>query len=125
MPSRKPFSNPFPPPYGQTHCLLRFFHPCRGAVLRWAAAHDPQEEAKTAMLELADLTEGFATGSPPDPQSVLGYESRIIKLYCLLGEQMAHKFGAKEKAYLARKVEQARQHAHGRVQLEMTSKDSE
>src|SRR5215210_1346273 len=83
------------------------------------------EEAKAAMLELADLTEGIARGEPPDVHSVLGYQAKMIRYHCLLGEQMSRTFGAKERAYLGRKIAQAEHHEHGRVTLELTSKDAE
>lgn len=83
------------------------------------------DQAKQAMLNLHNLTIGFRSGSPPDPHSVLGYQSEIMWLYAQLGEEMAKTFGSKERAYLTRKIEQARLHAHGRVEMKLTSKDAE
>jgi hypothetical protein len=83
------------------------------------------DQAKDALLDLADLTEGIAHGAPPDVHSVLGYQSKMIRFYTLIGEEMAKKFGNKERSYLARKIEQAKQHERGRIDLKLTSKDSE
>src|SRR5438128_1490974 len=83
------------------------------------------EEAKGAMLDLAELTSGFGRGAPPDPFSVLGYQSNLVRLYALLGQEMSRKFGTKENAYLSRKLAQAEQHTRGRIDLKLTSKDSE
>src|SRR4051794_20757846 len=83
------------------------------------------DEAKQALLDLSELTEGIARGEPPDVHGVLGFQSRMVRYHALVGEEMARKFGAKERAYLTRKIEQAQQHQHGRVALELTSKDSE
>ena len=83
------------------------------------------QQAKKAMLDLAELTSGFSRGAPPDPHSVLAYQSELVRLYALIGEDMSRTFGLKEMAYLSRKIEQAKQHTKGRVDLRMTSKDSE
>src|SRR4051794_16769033 len=56
------------------------------------------EEAKQAMLDLAELTEGIARGAPPDVHSILGYQARLVRFHALLGEEMARKFGGKERA---------------------------
>jgi hypothetical protein len=77
------------------------------------------------MLDLSELTEGTARGLPPDVHSVLGYQSRPVRYHTLVGEEMAKKFGGKERMYLTRKIEQARQHIHGRRDLNLTGKDAE
>lgn len=82
-------------------------------------------EAKEAIIGLHQLTIGFLNGSQPDAQSVLGYQSKMVRLHALLSEEMSRTFGNKERAYLNRKIEQAKQHAHGRVELKLTSKDAE
>src|SRR4051794_30920779 len=83
------------------------------------------EESKQAMLDLSTLTEGIAHGAPPDVHSVLGYQSKLVRFHALLGEEMAKKFGGKERAYIQRKVDQAKEHVRGRAQLKLTSKDAE
>src|SRR4051794_38275054 len=83
------------------------------------------DDAKQCMLDLSELTEGIARGAPPDVHSVLGYQARLVRYHALLGEEMAKKFGGKERAYIQRKVDQAREHARRRVELKLTSKDSE
>ena len=83
------------------------------------------QEAKQSLLDLADLTGTIANGGNPDPHSVLGYQSKLVRYYALVGEEMARQFGAKERAYLSRKIAQAKEHIKGRRDLNMTSKDAE
>lgn len=82
-------------------------------------------EAKKALLDLADLTGSIANGGNPDPHSVLGYQAKLVRYYALVGEEMARQFGAKERAYLSRKIAQAKEHIKGRRDLNLTSKDAE
>ncbi len=83
------------------------------------------EEATQAILSLHALTKGFAQGSPPDPSSVLGYQSNLVRLHMELGQEMSRKFGTKEAAYLGRKIAEAKQYKHGRIDLKKTGGDSE
>lgn len=82
-------------------------------------------EAKQALLDLHSLTKGLKDGRTPDAASVLGHQAELVRLHALLGEDMAARFGGKERAYLARKIAQAKEHANGRVNLKLTSKDAE
>lgn len=90
-------------------------------------SHPPTviEEAQQAMLHLTSLTSRLRDGFTPDPYAILACQSDLVRLHMQLGVEMSRKFGDKERAYLSRKVEQARQHAHGRRNLELTSKDAE
>jgi len=81
-------------------------------------------EASAAMRGLHSLTVSFGTGSTPDPQSVLAYQSKIVSIHERLGQEMARKFGAKERAYLNRKIQEAKQYQHGRIELKKTASDS-
>lgn len=81
-------------------------------------------EATQAMTKLHQLTSALKTGSSPDPYSILGIQSDLVRLHWLLGEEMSRKFGAKERMYLARKIEQAKQYQKGRVDLKLTIGDS-
>jgi hypothetical protein len=83
------------------------------------------DDARQAMFALADLTEGFSSGSPPDPQSVLGLQSRLVRLYAQLGEEKTRKFSAKEAAYLNRKIQEATQYRHGRLDLKKKVADAD
>lgn len=82
------------------------------------------DDARLALVGLNDLTKRIKDGSPPDPHSVLGYMSDLVRLYSLIGEDMAQRFGAKERSYLNRKIAQAKEHAKGRVTFK-SSKDAE
>lgn len=73
------------------------------------------EQASAAITELHQLTSGFGTGSTPDPHSVLGYQSKIVYLESRLGQEMAKRFGAKEKAYITRKIAEAKEYRKGRI----------
>ena len=82
------------------------------------------QDASAAITELHQLTSGFGTGSTPDPHSVLGYQSKIVDLHSRLGQEMSRKFGGKESAYLTRKITEAKQYRHGRIELKKTGGDS-
>jgi hypothetical protein len=82
------------------------------------------QEATEAILDLHALTRGFGTGSPPDPSSVLGYQSNLVRLHMELGQEMARKFGTKESAYLSRKIAEAKEYKNGRINLKKTGGDS-
>src|SRR4051812_46851427 len=83
------------------------------------------DDAKQAILDLHELTKGLGDGVTPDVQSILGIHSRMVRLHMDLGVEMCQRFGAKERAYLARKIAQATEHLHGRRTLNLTSKDAE
>lgn len=55
------------------------------------------DEAKECLLDLSELTEGIARGFPPDVHNVLGFQSRLVRYHALVGEEMAKKFGGKER----------------------------
>lgn len=71
--------------------------------------------ATAAMVKLHALTTSFSNGSTPDAYSVLGIQSDLVDLYRQVGDEMASKFGAKESAYLCRKIEEAKQYQKGRL----------
>jgi hypothetical protein len=50
----------------------------------------------------------------PDVYSLLGIQADLLKLHTDLGQEMAHKFGAKESAYIGRKIAEANQYVKGR-----------
>ena len=52
------------------------------------------------MKWLSALLPALAIAGHCHAQSVLGYQAEIMRLYMLLGEEMAQKFGAKERRYL-------------------------
>ena len=82
------------------------------------------EEAKTTLLSLHELTKRFGDGFIPDAHAVLARQSDIVRLHLEVGQEMAKKFGAKESRYLARKIEEAKQYRHGRIELKKTASDS-
>lgn len=82
------------------------------------------QDSTQAILDLHALTKGFAQGSPPDPSSVLGYQSNLVRLHMELGQEMARKFGTKESAYLSRKIAEAKEYKNGRINLKKTGGDS-
>jgi hypothetical protein len=76
------------------------------------------DDARQALQQLHDLTMSFGQGGTPDPHSVLACQSRLVRLYSLIAEERTKKFGAKESAYLARKIQQAKQYQKGRITLD-------
>lgn len=82
------------------------------------------EEATAAMKELHALTTGMKQGSPPDAMTILGIQSDLVNFYREIGEDMARKFGTKERSYLERKISQAQQYQKARLELKMTGGDS-
>ncbi len=73
------------------------------------------------------LTVGFRDGATPDPHSVLSVQADLVRLYALLGEEMAGKFAGKERRYLERKIEHAKQYVKGRLdtQKRVSAADAE
>lgn len=80
--------------------------------------------AKAHMLELHSLTVAMRNGELPSAVLLLGIQADLVNSYQQVSEEMVSMFSAKERAYLQRKVEQAKQHAKGRLR-NMTSKDAE
>lgn len=75
----------------------------------------PLDDAAQAMVTLHQLTSGLKAGSPPDVYSLLGIQSDLVQAYLDIGQEMARKFGAKESAYLARKIAEANEYRKGRI----------
>jgi hypothetical protein len=82
------------------------------------------QEASAVLRALHELTVGFSKASPPDPVSVLGYQSKIVDLHHRLGQEMSKAFGSKETRYLNRKIEEAKQYRQGRIEFKLTAADA-
>ena len=82
------------------------------------------QDATQAMVTLHNLTSALKHGSTPDAHTILGIQSDLVDFYRQVGEEMATKFGAKEAAYLSRKIAQAQQYQKARIELKMTGGDS-
>ena len=67
-------------------------------------------EAKQSIFDLAELA-----GGSPDPVSLIGVQARLVRLHAELGQEMAAKFKGKERAYISRKLAQAKEYQKGRL----------
>jgi hypothetical protein len=68
------------------------------------------EQATQAMIDLHDLTTDMKDGPVPSPLIILGIQSDLVDFYRKVGKEMSQKFGAKERAYLKRKLQQSTQY---------------
>jgi hypothetical protein len=71
------------------------------------------QESTQAILDLHSLCVNMAT-SQPDVHSLLGIQANLVRLHTELGQELAARFGAKESAYVSRKISEAQQYVHGR-----------
>lgn len=69
------------------------------------------------MVELHKLTSGLKHGEIPNPVLVVGIMSDLVKAHEDIGQEMAQRFGAKERAYLHRKLQEAKQYQAGRMDI--------
>lgn len=80
----------------------------------------------STMIELHKLTSSMKEGKAPNPFVILGIQSDLVDLYRRLGEEMSQKFGAKERATITRRAEQARIYMRDRFgEVKKAAKDSE
>lgn len=82
-------------------------------------------EAVGLLAQLAEETKDLDRGRIPGILKLLSIQGRIVDLNARLGQELSFQFSAKEKAYISRKIEQAKQHLRGRRELKLTSKDAE
>lgn len=71
------------------------------------------EESAQAIRTLHSLCVNMRE-SQPDVYSLLAVQADLVRLHAELGQSMAQQFGAKEGAYISRKIAEANQYIRGR-----------